>query len=62
MQVFGLPRCNIRTARAMSRMIGANSTDEEAAIRRGTVRRWREAIRNGLRISLPRLGRLALEL
>lgn len=48
MQVFGLPRRIIRTARAMSRLIDANSLDQEAAIRRDIVRRWRHAIRNGL--------------
>jgi transposase InsO family protein len=32
----------------MSRLIDANSLDQEAAIRRDIVRRWRHAIRNGL--------------
>lgn len=35
----------------MSRLIGANAADEEAAIRRDAVRRWREAIRNGLSVT-----------
>lgn len=48
MQVFGLPGHLIRTAQKMSCLIDAKALDHEAAIRHDTVRRWRQAIRDGL--------------
>jgi transposase InsO family protein len=48
MQVFGLPGRITRTARTVSRLIDAQAPDTEAAIRRDTVRRWRQAMDNGL--------------
>lgn len=51
MQVFGLPGPVIRTARTMSRLIDAKTPDVEAAIRRGIVTRWRQAMQNGLAAS-----------
>ena len=50
MQVFGLPRHIIRTGSLASR-IAAKSSSSEAAIRRDLVRRWRQAIREGLTAS-----------
>jgi putative transposase len=47
MQVFGLPGHIIRSGKVASR-IAAQSSDNEAAIRRATVVRWREAISAGL--------------
>ena len=47
MQVFGLPRHIIRTGKLASR-IAAKSCDNEAAIRRDAVARWRQAIADGL--------------
>lgn len=47
MQVFGLPGHIIRSARLASR-IAAKSPDNEAAIRRATVARWRTAMADGL--------------
>ncbi len=45
MQVFGLPGHIIRSAKAASRVA---ATDDEAAIRRATVDRWRQAMSDGL--------------
>jgi transposase InsO family protein len=47
MQVFGLPGHIIRSGKLASR-IAAESPDNEAAIRRATVARWRQARANGL--------------
>jgi len=47
MQVFGLPGYIIRSGNVASR-IAAQSPDNEAAIRREAVRRWRQAMANGL--------------
>ena len=47
MQVFGLPGHVIRNAKAASR-IAAQPQDSEAAIRRATVCRWRQAMSDGL--------------
>jgi len=47
MQVFGLPGHIIRTGKLASR-IAAQSPDNEAAIRRATVARWRQAMTDGL--------------
>ena len=47
MQVFGLPRHIIRTGHLASR-IAANASSNEAAIHRDAVRRWRQAMANGL--------------
>src|SRR5712691_11442846 len=47
MQVFGLPGQIIRSAKLASR-IAAQSPDNEAAIRRAAVARWRQAIADGL--------------
>jgi putative transposase len=47
MQVFGLPGHIIRSGKLASR-IAAKSPDNEAAIRRATVARWRQAIADGL--------------
>lgn len=47
MQVFGLPGHVIRNAKAASR-IAAKSSDNEAAIRRAAVARWRQAMADGL--------------
>jgi transposase InsO family protein len=47
MQVFGLPGHVIRTGKLASR-IAAKSPDNEAAIRRAAVVRWRQAMADGL--------------
>jgi transposase-like protein len=47
MQVFGLPGHIIRTGKLASR-IAAKSQDNEAAIRRAAVARWRQAMADGL--------------
>lgn len=47
MQVRGLPRQIIRAARVASK-IAAEPRDSEAAIRRDALRRWRQAIAEGL--------------
>jgi putative transposase len=47
MQVFGLPGHIIRTGKLASR-IAAKSPNNEAAIRRATVARWRQAMADGL--------------
>jgi putative transposase len=47
MQVFGLPRHLIRSGQLASR-IAAKSPDNESAIRRAAVARWRQAMRDGL--------------
>jgi transposase InsO family protein len=47
MQVFGLPGHIIRTGKLASR-IAAQSSDNEAAIRRATGARWRQAMADGL--------------
>jgi len=47
MQVFGLPGHIIRSGRLSSR-IAAQSPDNEAAIRREVVARWRQAMADGL--------------
>jgi transposase InsO family protein len=47
MQVFGLPGHIIRTGKLASR-IAAQSNKDEAAIRRSTVARWRQAMADGL--------------
>lgn len=47
MQVFGLPGHTIRSGKLAQR-IAAKSADNEAAIRRATVCRWRQAIADGL--------------
>ena len=47
MQVFGLPGHVIRSAKFASR-IAAKSPDNEAAIRRAAVVRWRQAMADGL--------------
>jgi transposase InsO family protein len=47
MQVFGLPGHIIRTGKLASR-IAAQSPDNEAAIRRAAVVRWRQAMADGL--------------
>ena len=47
MQVFGLPGHIIRTGKLASR-IAAKSQDNEAAIRRAAVVRWRQAMADGL--------------
>jgi transposase InsO family protein len=47
MQVLGLPRHIIRSGAAASR-IAAKSSSNEAAIRRDAVRRWRQAMAQGL--------------
>jgi hypothetical protein len=47
MQVFGLPSHLIRTGKLASR-IAAKSSNNEAAIRRATVARWRQAMDDGL--------------
>jgi hypothetical protein len=47
MQVFGLPGHIIRTGKLASR-IAAKSPDNEAAIRRAAVARWRQAMADGL--------------
>lgn len=47
MQVFGLPGHLIRSGKLASR-IAAKSSDNEAAIRRATVARWRQAMADGL--------------
>ena len=47
MQVFGLPGHIIRSGRLASR-IAAQSPDNEAAIRRAAVARWRQAMADGL--------------
>lgn len=47
MQVFGLPGHVIRNGKAASR-IAAQPQDSEAAIRRASVCRWRQAIADGL--------------
>jgi putative transposase len=48
MQVFGLPGYVIRKAGVASRLIDAKTPNIEAAIRRGAVARWRQAIADGL--------------
>jgi DNA-binding XRE family transcriptional regulator len=48
MQVFGLPGHVIRNARAASRLLAAQSPDNEAARRRDAVARWQQARRDGL--------------
>ena len=48
MQVFGLPRHVIRSARAASRLLGAKTPNIEAQRRRDAVARWRRAIADGL--------------
>jgi transposase InsO family protein len=50
MQVFGLPGHVIRSAAVASR-IAAKSSSSEAAIRRELVRRWRQAIGDGLTVA-----------
>src|SRR4051812_47768902 len=47
MQVFGLPGHIIRTGKLVSR-IAAQSPNNEAAIRRAAVTRWRQAMADGL--------------
>ena len=47
MQVFGLPGDIIRTGKLAAR-IAAQFPDNEAAIRRATVARWRQAMADGL--------------
>lgn len=47
MQVFGLPGHIIRSGKVASR-IAAQSPDNEAAIRRAAVARWRQAMADGL--------------
>lgn len=47
MQVFGLPGHIIRSGKVASR-IAAQSSDNEAAIRRAAVARWRQAMTDGL--------------
>jgi transposase InsO family protein len=47
MQVFGLPGHIIRSGKLASR-IAAQSPDNEAAIRRAAVSRWRQAVMDGL--------------
>jgi putative transposase len=47
MQVFGLPGHIIRIGKLASR-IAAKSSNNEAAIRRAAVARWRQAMRDGL--------------
>lgn len=47
MQVFGLPGHIIRNGKVASR-IAAQSADNEAAIRRAAVGRWRQAMADGL--------------
>jgi putative transposase len=47
MQVFGLPDHIIRSGKLASR-IAAQSPDNEAAIRRAAVARWRQAMADGL--------------
>jgi transposase InsO family protein len=47
MQVFGLPGHIIRTGKLASR-IAAQSNKDDAAIRRSTVARWRQAMADGL--------------
>lgn len=49
MQVFGLPGHIIRSGKVASR-IAAQSPDNEAAIRRAAVARWRQAIGAGLTV------------
>jgi putative transposase len=48
MQVRGLPRQIIRTGRAASRLLAAQTPDIEAARRRDAVARWRRAMSDGL--------------
>jgi putative transposase len=48
MQVFGLPGHIIRSGRAASRLLDAQTADIEAARRRDAVARWRRAIADGL--------------
>lgn len=48
MQVFGLPRHVIRSGRAASRLLDAETSHIEAARRRDAVARWRRAIADGL--------------
>jgi transposase InsO family protein len=48
MQVFGLPGHVIRNAGRARRLLAAKTPDIEAARRRGTVARWRRAMRDGL--------------
>jgi putative transposase len=48
MQVFGLPGHVIRGAKAASRLLAGEPLDSEAARRRDTLKRWRQAIADGL--------------
>jgi transposase InsO family protein len=48
MQVFGLPRRVIRSARAASRLLAAQPSNSEAARRRDAVARWLKARADGL--------------
>src|SRR4051794_18878101 len=48
MQVFGLPRHIIRSARLASRLIDANTPDIAAASRRDALSRWHAARKHGL--------------
>ena len=48
MQVFGLPGQVIRNGKAASRLLAAETQDIEAARRRDAVRRWRQAMADGL--------------
>jgi len=48
MQVFGLPGHVIRSGRAASRLLDAQTTNIEAARRRDAVARWRGAMADGL--------------
>jgi putative transposase len=48
MQVFGLLGHIIRGGRVVSRLLDAETSDIEAARRRDTVARWRQAIADGL--------------
>ena len=47
MQVFGLPGHVIRSAKAASRLLAAQTPDIEAERRRGAVARWRAAMAKG---------------
>src|ERR1043166_5290238 len=59
MQVFGLPGHIIRTGKLASR-IAAQSSDNEAAIRRATVARWRQGIGDGLAAAVVGVPRATL--
>jgi putative transposase len=48
MQVFGRPGHDIRSGRAASRLLDAETTSIEMARRRDAVARWRQAIADGL--------------